>query len=775
MNELELSQDQATQAPQQVTAPQQGNLQDNLADKLQDPLAKSNQGVAPKLGAAAPNREGPPPEDGIHGSGQALPRLIGAPLPPVLGAASDAVGQQTGAPMPAVIGAANGAGAAATQSTDAPAGGGVSVAAQEIDIAGLSDEGKQENQKVPLLSSFADPTQQQAYAYMAWVAEYEQKESIVHFFEKKEQSQKETILDEAVAAEVIPKNKKTPAQEQKEEADAKAAELAKALADQERAAAEEKAAKEKETKWYQKAWGGLKRGAKAVASGVASAVGTVAKGAWEGLKSAGSAIASGASAVAKVAGYEKVKWGKLTAIMRSVAEAKAQGKNGKGAAKELKEDPSILNDVHAGLSGANSAGDALNDLAGGKASTVIEGNVHKLSVGKQVKAVDGVDTRGAANAAALGFSSMGAGLGLIGDASEAYANFKGLKNDDHDGFTKGAHGLGVMKNLSEASNHVATGTRAIADLSAGSTGAVMTAAQLGMALGVGQIVGGTAELVKGILDIVSGEQGKKKLNALKEKLGKLEDAVPPKMLGAVWTALESAEGRTMAGISEVISGSTAIVGGALLLALGISNPIGAIVVGVGAAIGGIIAAYKWKKAADAQRKLIDEHPTFKGPIADLTDRYKKDTASYEEKVTAYKEKNGALTRAANSLSGKGGAPKPSPFVSYIDERTGVGDSAKGKIAGGKDNDGTKEAIRRIVLQEHGFVDTADYQLFHNETLSKYLHGVLVQGDPQHVEDPALKAEIDSAATVVASLGLKAAWEGGKLTNPKSPESIQGKL
>jgi hypothetical protein len=760
MDEVELNGQQVAQAPPQAQGPQEGNLQDNLADRLRDPLAQGRQGAGDPPGGPNPQGGGNPPQDGIQPRPQVLPRLDAAQNP-----------GQGGAPLPAVIG---GPAQAAAESFAVP-GGGVDVAAQPIDVGALSSEGKVENQKVPLLSNFANATLQQAYTYMAWVAEYEQKESIVNFFEKKEQSQKETILQEAVDAEVIPKDKKTPAQEEKEEAAARAAEAAKQAEAKAKADAEEKAAKEKETKWYQKAWGGLKRGVSAAASGVASGVGKLAKGAWDGVKAAGSAVASGVSAVAKVAGYEKVKWSKLTAIMRTVAEAKAKGESGKGAAKQLKEDPSILGDIHGGLKKANAAGDSLNDLAGGKAAMMVEGNVHKLSVSKQMKAVDGVSTGNAANTAALSFSSIDAGLGLIGDASQAYANFKGLKNDDHDGFTKGSHALGMTKNLAEASNHVATGTRAIADLAGGATGTVMTAAQLGMALGIGQIVGGTAELVKGILDIVGGEQGKKKLNALKEKLSAIEDAVPPKMHGAVLQALESAEGRTIAGISEVITGSTAIVGGALLLALGISNPIGAIIVGAGAVIGGIIAAYKWKKAADAQRKLVDEHPTFKGPIADLTDRYKKDTESYQEKLTAYKEKNGLLARAKNSVTGSGDAPKPTPFVSYIDDHAGVGDAVKGKLAGGKDNDGTKEAIRRIVLQEHGFVDVGDYQDFHNDTLSKYLHGVLVQGDPQKVEDPALKAEIDAAATVVSSLGLKAAWDNGKLTNPKGPDAIKGKL
>jgi hypothetical protein len=614
--------------------------------------------------------------------------------------------------------------------------GAVEVDDQTIDDSELTDNDRAEGEKLVPKSNYSDAKQQQAYTYMLWVAEYEQKESLVHFFEKQTQGLREKVLAEGVKSDLLP-TKKTPAQEEAEEK--KKAQEAEAKRKKE---LEEREAKAKQNKGF---WGWIKNAAATVGNGIADAASWVGNKVVDGAKAVGNGIVNAVGRIGKAIGYEKIDWAKLSSLMRTMIRDEKSGNKATGP----KDDPSkaldYMNYAKLGGTAVAKGGEKIADLQSGK----VDGE----SFLSATRIKDGVDTGSKAQQTTLGFNVAGSGVGLLGDALSGIDAGKRLANKDSDGVGDASAGLDLAKTGASMSNNIVNLVKASGDL-AGKSGAVMSAAQLGLALGIGQIVGGTAELVKGILNTVDGASGLKRMNALRAKMESLKDVVEPKMYASVMQALDVAHAQVLSGVSDIITGAAGIVGGALLIALGVSNPIGLIVIGAAGIVGGVIAAYKWKKKQDSMRKLVDNHPAFKEKIGALSNKYR-GAKEQEEK--------------------RGKDAKPDPFVKYIDDHAGVGDSVKGKLTGGEDNDGPKEAIRRIVLQEHGFVDVQDYQTFHNETLGQYLYAVLQKGEPSTV-DPAIKSEVEAAASVVSTLGIKPTWQEGKgLVKPTKWEAIAGKM
>ncbi len=614
--------------------------------------------------------------------------------------------------------------------------GAVEVDEQTIDESELTDNDRAEGEKLVAKSSYGDAKSQQAYTYLLWAAEYEQKESLVRFFEKQTQGLREKVLAEGVKSGLLP-TKQTPAQEEAEEKK-KAAEAA-AKRKQE---LEEREAKAKKNTGI---WGWIKNAAATVGNGIADAASWVGNKVVDGAKAVANGVVNAVGRIGKAVGYEKIDWAKLSGLMRTMIRDEKSGNKASGP----KEDPSkVLDYMNYGKLGGTAVakgGEKIADLQSGK----VDGE----SFLSATRIKDGVDTGSKAQQTTLGFNVAGSGVGLFGDALSGIDAGKRLANKDSDAVGDASAGLDLAKTGASMSNNLVNLVKASGDL-AGKSGAVMSAAQLGLALGIGQIIGGTAELTKGILNVIDGAGGRKRMNELRAKMETLKESVEPKMYASVMQALDVAEAQILSGASDIITGAAGIVGGALLIALGISNPIGLIVIGAAGIVGGVIAAYKWKKKQDSMRKLVDEHPAFKEKIGALSNKYR-GAKEQDEK--------------------RGKDAKPDPFVKYIDDHAGVGDSVKGKLTGGKDNDGPKEAIRRIVLQEHGFVDVQDYQTFHNETLGQYLYAVLQKGEPSTV-DPAIKSEVEAAASVVSTLGIKPTWQEGKgLVKPTKWEAIAGKM
>ena len=472
----------------------------------------------------------------------------------------------------------------------------------------------------------------------------------------------------------------------------------------------------------------------------------------------------------KFIGKDALDWNKFSAVCRqTIQSVKEAGKGGTGTetggsggsgGEEKGTYDTVAGYADMGKTGAKlglsvaSAGldkfgqkvvDSKNNLKQVNASTALA-----QSEGMSIDGVGSGTMKGM-----LGMSTASNSLGIVGNIKTAVDDVRAIGDKDTDKMTTAADTARGVSNLAEMSSNTANLARAAGDLSTGKIGGAVSNAALTQAVGIGAIVGGGAKLTQGILNTI---QTSKHIDSLE---GVMSGTKNDQMRSAADQAKFAEEQKRRVGIGDIAQGATMIVGGSLVLALGISNPIGLAILAVAGVFAGIVAAVNWWKGANRTRKLIDEHQTFGPEVKGMKSKFDEQAAKYDQEQKAYDQQVAAeregmgwwdsLKTRFSKKDMKAQPPKKPELVENVQKETGIGDRLLGALVGGKENSKEMEVFRRITVQKHGFSDIDDYSSFHQTTTAEYLHGLLRQGT---TEEARQTPDWQEAQKVVLGLGLK---------------------
>lgn len=216
--------------------------------------------------------------------------------------------------------------------------------------------------------------------------------------------------------------------------------------------------------------------------------------------------------------------------------------------------------------------------SGAEKTRIAGGGVSKVgTVGTQLGQVIGNNALGTTGRITGG---TGAGAGVVGSLLEAGLGVHDIATSDDKKKDKAIKGVDVLGSLANAAGSGASGIKELNGLVSG----------VGNLSGIASTVAAPASIAKGGADVISGLATGGLAHYRSNKLQKIQDETGGH--GIARFAQESQWNKAKSNYGKAAGGALSVVGGALLLALGLSNPIGWGLLAAGGLAGLGVAGYR---------------------------------------------------------------------------------------------------------------------------------------------------------------------------------------
>jgi hypothetical protein len=191
---------------------------------------------------------------------------------------------------------------------------------------------------------------------------------------------------------------------------------------------------------------------------------------------------------------------------------------------------------------------------------------------------------------------IGAGLGAVGSLLEAGLETHDIATSHAKKKDKAIKGVGVLGSLANAANSAASGVSQISNLVSG-------VSSTGSLAGIAAAVAAPSAIAKGGADVITGLATGGLAHYRSNRLEEIEERGD--MQGIARFAKENQWNKAKSNYGKALGGALGVLGGAVLLAAGLSNPVGWGLLAAGGLVGLGIAAYKMYKKHRQGREILD--------------------------------------------------------------------------------------------------------------------------------------------------------------------------